>query len=91
MERMNDIECKSWCVYLILCEDGSYYAGVTNDLEARFATHLSGKGAKYTRAHKPLRVIAFRRYEDRAAAQKAEWAVKQLPKRKKIAFLASGD
>ena len=85
---MIDIECKTWCVYLILCEGGSYYAGVTNDLAARFAAHLAGKGAKYTRANKPVRVIAFRPFEDRSAAQKAEWAVKQLPKGKKIAFLA---
>lgn len=84
--RMEQIECKDWCVYLLLCEDGSYYAGVTNDLAARFAAHVAGKGARYTRAHKPIRVLAFKSFGDRSLAQKAEWAVKQLPKSKKINF-----
>lgn len=87
--EMEEIDCKSWCVYLLLCDGGSYYAGVTNDLGARFAAHVSGKGAKYTRAHKPVRVLAFRQCVDRSAAQKAEWAVKQIPKAKKIAYLAN--
>lgn len=84
-----NIECKTWCVYLILCEGGSYYAGVTNDLAARFAAHVAGKGAKYTRAHRPVKVLAFSPCGDKSLAHKAEWAVKKLPRAKKIAFIAS--
>jgi putative endonuclease len=77
----------AWCLYLIECRDGSYYAGITNDLEARYQAHVSGKGARYTRSHPPLRLIGSRAYENRAAASRAEWEIKQLPKHKKIGYL----
>lgn len=80
---------KKWCVYLLLCEGGSFYAGVTNDLHARFETHRRGRGARYTRAHPPLKIIVTKEFADRSSAQKAEWAVKQLPKHKKQGYLSS--
>ena len=43
--------------YMIECEDGSLYTGWTNNLEKRFAMHVAGKGAKYTRSHKPVRIV----------------------------------
>ena len=43
-----------WCVYILLCDDGSLYTGSTNDISRRLAAHLSGRGAKYTRSRKPL-------------------------------------
>lgn len=76
-----------WFLYLIECRDGSYYAGITNDVDARYRTHAEGKGARYTRAHPPLRLLGSRAYPDRATASRAEWAIKQLPKGKKLAFL----
>lgn len=80
---------KPWCLYLLECQDGSYYAGITNDLAARYAAHLSGRGARYTRAHPPLRLLGQRAYPDRASASRAEWAIKQLPRARKLAFLQS--
>jgi putative endonuclease len=77
----------TWCLYLIECRDGSYYAGITNDLDARYQAHVSGKGARYTRSHPPLRLIGSRAYENRAAASRAEWEIKQLPKHRKIGYL----
>ncbi|AIF48768.1 nuclease [Dyella japonica A8] len=77
----------TWCLYLIECRDGSYYAGITNDLEARYLAHVNGKGARYTRSHPPLRLIGSRAYDNRAAASRAEWEIKQLPKHRKIAYL----
>lgn len=76
-----------WFLYLLECRNGSYYAGITVDLEARFQAHLRGTGAKYTRANPPLRLLASRAYPDRAAASRAEWALKQLPRARKLAFL----
>lgn len=76
-----------WCVYLLLCADGSFYAGITNDLEKRVVAHAKGKGARYTRAKKPVAVAAFKSFPDRSTASKAEYSLKQLPRAKKCAFL----
>lgn len=76
-----------WFLYLLECRNGSYYAGITVDIEARYQAHLRGTGAKYTRANPPLRLLASRAYPDRAAASRAEWALKQLPRARKLAFL----
>lgn len=77
----------SWFLYLLECTDGSYYAGISTDVEARFRVHLSGKGARYTRAHPPLRILGQRAYADRSAASRAEWELKRLPRGRKLAWL----
>ena len=79
-----------WWLYLIECQDGSFYAGITNDLDARYAAHMSGKGARYTRSHPPLRLLGARPYDNRAAASRAEWEIKRLPKHRKIGYLTEG-
>ena len=78
--------CRMWFVYLLECQDGSYYAGITTDVEARFRAHAQGTGARYTRAHPPLRVMASRPFPDRSAASRAEYALKQLPRARKLAY-----
>ena len=82
---------KRWCLYLIECRNGSFYAGITNDLEARYAAHVAGRGARYTRANPPLRLIGSRHYPYRASATRAEHAIRRLPRSAKIAFLGAGD
>ncbi|AKC86102.1 GIY-YIG nuclease family protein [Pseudoxanthomonas suwonensis] len=79
-----------WYLYLLLCRNGAWYAGITNDLEARFQAHLRGTGARYTRANPPVRLLGSRAYPDRAAASRAEWAIKRLPRERKLAFLLEG-
>jgi putative endonuclease len=76
----------AWLLYLLECKNGHYYAGITNDLEARFAAHLSGKGARYTRANPPVKIIASKPYADRSSASVAEAVLKKLPRHKKLAF-----
>lgn len=80
-----------WHLYLLECANGSYYAGIATDVAARFDAHLSGKGARYTRANPPLRIIGQRAYADRSAASKAEWQLKQLPREAKPGFFDSAD
>lgn len=77
---------KPWFLYLLECAHGTYYAGITTDVMARFAAHQLGKGARYTRANPPLRVLAQAAYPDRSAASKAEWQLKQLPREAKLGF-----
>jgi DNA-binding protein HU-beta len=79
----------SWHLYLIECAGGSLYAGVTTDVERRFQEHFFGKGARYTRSHKPLRLVGSRPFGSRSEALKAELAIKRLPKEKKLAALMS--
>lgn len=78
-----------WYLYLIECKNGAYYAGITNDLEARYAAHVRGQGAKYTKANPPLRLLGSKAYPDRPSALRAEWAIKQLQKSKKLAYLTA--
>ncbi len=82
-------DAATWFLYLIECRNGSFYAGISNDVERRYAQHLAGRGAKYTRAHPPLRLLGTRAFPDRSSASKAEHAIRQLPREKKLAFLAS--
>lgn len=77
---------KQWCLYLIECRTGAFYAGITNDLDARFRAHQSGRGARFTRANPPIRILGSAPYPDRASASRAEWVVKQMPRDKKVAF-----
>ena len=71
---------------MLQCKNGHYYAGITNDLGARFAAHLAGKGARYTRANPPVKVIASKPYPDRSSASIAEAQLKNLPRSKKMGF-----
>lgn len=80
----------TWFVYILECEDGSLYTGVALDVQARFAQHAAGKGAKYTRARPPKRVLASFECADRSQAQKREAAIKRLPAAKKRALCLAG-
>ncbi|QBB71006.1 GIY-YIG nuclease family protein [Pseudolysobacter antarcticus] len=68
----------AWFVYLIECRDGSIYTGISTDVAARYAKHSSGKGARYTRSHPPLRLLASFAHADRSSAARAECAIKKL-------------
>jgi putative endonuclease len=76
-----------WCLYLIECANGAWYAGITNDLVHRYAAHASGRGARYTRANPPRRLLGWLRCADRSAASRAEAAIKRLPRGRKLAYL----
>ncbi len=69
---------KTWYVYLLECKDGSIYTGIAIDVTARFAVHCAGKGARYTRAHPPLKILASVACEDKAAALRAEIRIKKM-------------
>ncbi|KGM53311.1 hypothetical protein N800_07935 [Lysobacter daejeonensis GH1-9] len=80
----------AWYLYILECRDGSLYTGITVDVERRFAQHLAGKGARYTRARPPVQVVARFAYPDRATASRAEHAVKRLPLTRKRALCVAG-
>lgn len=76
----------AWVVYLLRCNDGTLYAGMTNDLASRLMAHESGKGAKYTRGRGPFEVLRVWRCRSRSSALKREYRLKQLPRAGKLAL-----
>jgi len=80
-------ECITW-MYVVRCSDKTLYCGVTNDLERRLNEHNKGtKGARYTRFRKPVEVVFTEQFESRGEALRAEYAFKQLTKKKKEAIV----
>lgn len=73
--------------YVLECADQSYYAGYTNNVEKRVATHNAGKGAKYTRARGPVKCIYVEKFETKQEAMRAEYAFKQLNRMQKSKYI----
>lgn len=73
----------TWFVYIILASDESLYTGISTDIERRFAEHSDGRGAKYFRGRKPVRVCYREHCQDRSTALKRELHIKKLSKCKK--------
>ena len=65
-------------VYILLCADGSYYTGYSNNPAHRLVEHQKGRGAKYTRMHRPSRMVYLRRHKTRRAAMMQERKIKNL-------------
>jgi putative endonuclease len=76
-----------WHVYIILCSDGSFYTGATNNLEKRFLNHIKGKGGRYTRSHKPIKIIYREQFNTKSEALKREIEIKSWRKAKKLKVL----
>ena len=77
-----------WMVYLLRCRDGTLYTGCTNNLPHRLCAHNEGKGAKYTRARRPVVLVYQESCQGRSEALKREAAIKRLPKAQKEALVA---
>lgn len=71
-------EQDSFYVYIVECCDQSYYTGWTINLKKRILTHQSGKGAKYTRAHAPVKLVYYEEYSNKTDAMSREYQIKQL-------------
>jgi putative endonuclease len=76
-----------WSLYILECDDGSFYTGISNDPQKRFEAHRAGKGARYTKLHPPLRILVIEILGSYPQALRREYQVKQLSKKAKIAFL----
>ena len=75
-------------VYMIRCQDGSIYTGITTDLKRRFEEHRTGHGAKYTRSRRVIKIEAAWKCQGRSDASKLEAMIKKLPKDKKEQLIA---
>ena len=73
---------------MLKCSDGTLYTGWTNDLEKRVEAHNSGKGAKYTKARRPVELAYYEEFETKEQAMKREYAIKQLGRKDKQELIA---
>jgi putative endonuclease len=78
-----------WFLYIIECQGGSLYTGITTDVARRFAQHQAGRGARYTRINPPLRLLLTLSFASRSEALQAEYAIKQMSRSDKQAFCLS--
>jgi len=77
-------DSRTWIVYLLRCRGDRLYCGITTDLDARWAAHASGKGARFTRAFPPEAVAACARAESHSSALRLEARIKRLPRERKL-------
>ena len=75
-------------VYVVKCNDGTYYTGYTTNVDRRVAEHNDGTGAKYTRGRQPVTLMHVETYETQSAAMQREHAIKQLRRDEKEALVA---
>jgi putative endonuclease len=73
--------------YILECSDGSYYTGWSSDPQRRLRAHNSGKGARYTRSRRPVRLVYLEELPDKSSALKRERAIKALPRPKKTRLI----
>lgn len=76
--------------YIVSCRDGSLYTGWTNNLEKRMKDHNDGKGAKYTKARRPVVLAYYEEYETKSDAMRREYEIKQMSRKQKIALIDEG-
>ena len=69
--------------YIVKCSDGTFYTGWTNDLTRRMEAHNQGRGAKYTKARRPVTLIYYEAFETKEEAMKREYAIKRLSRKEK--------
>lgn len=72
-----------WRVYLVRCSDDSLYCGIAKDVKTRIALHNEGKGSKFTKSRRPVKLVAVSPTMTKSKALRLEYAVKKLPGSKK--------
>jgi len=85
---MNTEMSSEWSLYLLECENGYLYAGISTNVERRFLQHQSGKGAKFTRINMPVRILGQKSFSGRSEASVAEVALKRLSRQQKLDWAA---
>ncbi len=84
--RMSPSRC---CCYIVECADGTFYTGWAIDPEKRLREHNAGRGARYTRMRRPVKLVYVELQPERSSAMKRERAIKRLTRQKKLALIQS--
>ena len=75
------------CMYILECADGSYYTGITKDLDRRLEQHQNGEGAKHTKARLPVKLVYIEEYQNIIEAACREKQIKKWRKKQKEALI----
>lgn len=78
---------KKYFVYILLTKDDTLYCGYTDDVEKRFEKHQQGLGAKYTRVHKPIKIVYTKEFSTKSEAMKEECRIKALSRAQKLELI----
>lgn len=77
-------------VYILQTENNTLYCGYTDNVEKRFQAHLEGKGAKYTRANKPVKLVWQKEFDTKSEALKEEYRIKhKLTRKQKLELITT--
>ena len=79
----------TWSVYIILCDDGSFYTGISTDVIRRFRQHRQGKGAKYFRSRQPNLIVFVESGHCRSSAAQREFEIKKMKRGEKVLLIDS--
>ena len=74
--------------YIVECSDGSFYTGWTTNLEKRVAAHNAGRGSRYTRLRRPVRLVYFENLPNRSEAMRREAQIKRMKRAAKLAKIS---
>ncbi|AMY05702.1 GIY-YIG nuclease family protein [Staphylococcus condimenti] len=77
-------------IYIVRCRDGSLYTGYTNDVTARVEKHNAGKGAKYTKTRRPVKLVYQETFETKSEAMKREYQIKTYTRVQKLQLIERG-
>ncbi len=86
---MNGRESVVYFCYMVECSDGSLYTGLTTDPDRRTRQHNQGQGARYTRMHRPVKLVYVEEVGDRKAAMQRELQIKHMKRTQKIRLVQS--
>ncbi|MCX5692691.1 MAG: GIY-YIG nuclease family protein [Candidatus Omnitrophica bacterium] len=79
-----------WYIYILKCNDSSFYAGISTNVKERLKAHNSGKGSKYTRSHLPVTLLYIEECDSRSKALKRELEIKSLSSANKKRLIKHG-
>ncbi len=79
-----------WCVYILQCGDGSYYTGITNNIEKRLKDHRDGRGSRYVRSRMPFDLVYAEAAADQPSALRREAAIKKMKRADKLVLIELG-
>ena len=79
-----------WFLYILRCNDGTFYTGITKDMKARLSKHNCGKASRYTRTRRPVQLLYQEPCDSRVKALVRECQLKALPRGKKEELIARG-
>lgn len=76
-----------WFVYIMQCDDGSLYTGITKDVDRRCQQHNAGTASRYTRSRLPVKLVYKEAHPSQSSALKREAAIKSMPRKEKLTMI----